>query len=75
MKDLRAKALVHIPLGSLSTSQGVPHFCKDLQHIQFQLQMKNGHLNCIEQHIPYILQTELPGSSAKDLTLVDSSDS
>jgi len=52
---------------------GLRDIQKELHHIQFQSQNHNACLGRIEQHIPCLPQSELPGSSAKVPSLVESS--
>ena len=75
MKCIVAKAMVATTntVAQSEAESGLRDIQNELQLIQLQLENQNARLGCIERHIPCLPQSELPGSSAKDLALVKSS--
>lgn len=74
MKSFLGKSLEHIPSSLATNTYTFLNYSQEFQQIKFQLQKQNGRLSRIEHHIPYIPQYELPGSSSKDPTPIDSVD-
>ena len=74
LKILVVKALNHIPPRLAMNAQALLGYSKDFQQIKFKIQQQSHCLSRSKRHIPCIPQSELPRSSVKDPTLVDSKD-
>jgi len=79
MKNLLAKAMITYrereePKRDRQEEPSLKHIQKEIQLLQLQQYHQNLCFKRMEKLIQTLLQSEVPGSSAKDLTLVESSD-